>query len=170
MARPVRDRYTVRVAEVLSGFLSPLEIAELRERAASATAWTLGRQGTGYDILPLRRVLPDGPDSLIARGLAQLGTPFEDSWDAYLIRYRDGAHIPEHVDDAQHGKRHRRLNAVLTAATAGGELWIDGARIDLSVGDAVRFFPDREVHAVTRVTGTRLLFSVGAWIEPDATG
>lgn len=154
----------------MPGFLSLPEIMELRERAAAAEAWTPGRQGTGYDILPLRRVLPDGPGSLIARGLAQLGTPFEDYWDAYLIRYRDGAHIPEHVDDAQHGQRHRRINAVLTAATAGGELWIDGARVELMVGDAVRFFPDREVHAVTRVTGTRLLFSVGAWIERDGAG
>jgi len=158
------------MAEVLLEFLSPPEIAELRERAAAADGWTPGRQGTGYDILPLRRVLSDGPGSLIARGLAQLGTPFEDHWDAYLIRYRDGAHIPDHVDDAQHGKRHRRINAVLAAAAAGGELWIDGARIELGVGDAVRFFPDREVHAVTQVTGTRLLFSVGAWIEPDRAG
>ncbi|HEX7841871.1 MAG TPA: 2OG-Fe(II) oxygenase [Kofleriaceae bacterium] len=157
------------MAEVLPGFLSVQEIAELRARAACAEGWTPGRQGTGYDILPLRRVLPDGPGSSIARALAQLGTPFEDHWDAYLIRYRDGSHIPDHVDDAQHGKRHRRINAVVTAATSGGDLWIDGTRIDLAVGDAVRFFPDREVHAVTQVTGTRLLFSVGAWIEPDDT-
>jgi Rps23 Pro-64 3,4-dihydroxylase Tpa1-like proline 4-hydroxylase len=154
------------VADILLGFLSPAEITALRERATGGEAWTPGRQGTGYDILPLKQVLPEGPGSLIARSLAQLGTPFQDYWDVYLIRYRDGAHIAPHVDAAQHGRRHRRINAVLTAATAGGELRIDGARIELAVGDAVRFFPDREVHAVTPVTGTRLLFSVGAWIEP----
>jgi hypothetical protein len=157
---------TNTVAEVLPAFLSPQEIVVLRDRAACAEGWTLGRQGTGYDILPLKHVLPTDPGSPIARSLTQLGTPFEDYWDAYLIRYRDSAYIAEHVDDAQHGKRHRRLNALLTPATSGGELYIDGSRIELAVGDAVRFFPDREVHAVTRVSGTRLLFSVGAWIEP----
>lgn len=154
------------MADVLSAFLSGDEIEELRGRA-HGDGWKAGRQATGYDILPLRGALPEGDGSLIARALAQLGTPFGDYWDVYLIRYRDGSHIPPHVDDAQHGKRHRRINAVLTPATGGGELWIDGARIDLAVGDAVRFFPDREVHAVTQVSGTRLLFSVGAWIEPD---
>jgi predicted 2-oxoglutarate/Fe(II)-dependent dioxygenase YbiX len=155
------------MADILPAFLSALEVAELRERAAAVDGWTRGRQGTGYDILPLKQILPIGPDTLITRALAQLGTPFEDYWDVYLIRYPDGSHIPEHVDDAQHGKRHRRINAMLASAHSGGELWIDGRRIDLSVGDAVRFYPDREVHAVSPVVGTRLLFSVGAWIEPE---
>lgn len=157
------------VADVLPAFLSEREVAELRERSTAAHGWTPGRQQTGYEILPLKLALPAGPGSLIARALGQLGTPFEDYWDVYLIRYRDGTHITKHVDDAQHGKRHRRINAVLTAAAGGGELWIDGGRIELAVGDAVRFYPDREVHEVTRVVGTRLLFSVGAWLEPDAT-
>ncbi|HET7503630.1 MAG TPA: 2OG-Fe(II) oxygenase [Kofleriaceae bacterium] len=155
------------MADVLPALLSDTEIAELRERATASEGWTAGRQGTGYEILPLRAALPTGPGSLIARTLARLGTPFEDFWDAYLIRYRDGAHITPHVDDAQHGKRHRRINAVVTAADAGGDLWIDGRQIVLGVGDAVRFYPDRERHEVTQVTGTRLLFSVGAWLEPD---
>jgi predicted 2-oxoglutarate/Fe(II)-dependent dioxygenase YbiX len=157
------------MADVLPAFLSVSEVAELRGRAAAADGWTPGRQATGYEILPLKLVLPAQPGSLIARSLGQLGTPFEDYWDVYVIRYRDGTHITRHVDDAQHGKRHRRINAVLTAAEAGGELWIDGARIELAVGDAVRFYPDREVHEVTRVVRTRLVFSVGAWIEPEAT-
>lgn len=154
------------MADVLPGFLSPAEIAGLTERAAAGTGWKLGRQGTGYDILPLKGALPDGPGSLIGRSLALLGTPFEDYWDVYLIRYNDGAYITEHVDAAQHGKRHRRLNAVIATATSGGELRIDGVLVSLGLGDAVRFFSDREVHSVTPVTGTRLLFSVGAWIEP----
>ncbi|HEU4734284.1 MAG TPA: 2OG-Fe(II) oxygenase [Kofleriaceae bacterium] len=155
------------MADVLPAFLSSPEIAELRERATASEGWTAGRQGTGYEILPLRAALPSGPGSLIARTLALLGTPFEDYWDVYLIRYRDGAHITPHVDDAQHGKRHRRINAVVAQADAGGELWIDGRHVALGVGDAVRFYPDRERHEVTPVTGTRLLVSVGAWIEPD---
>lgn len=77
-----------------------------------------------------------------------------------MIRYRDGGFIPEHVDGAQYAKWHRRINAVVTAAHADGELWIDGERIKLG------FFPDREVHAVNSVVGERVLFSVGARIEP----
>jgi hypothetical protein len=159
-------RYDRRMAEVFASYLSAHEIAALSALASAGERWKPGRQGTGYDILPLRGALPDGPGTLVARSLALLGTPFDDHWDAYLIRYPDGSHIAGHVDDAQYGKRHRRINAMLTAATGGGELRIDGQRIDLAVGDAVRFFPDREVHEVSQVVGTRLLFSVGAWIEP----
>jgi len=151
------------MAEILRGFLSPTEVAELSARARAADGWTAGRQHTGYDILPLRPALA-ATSELVARALAQLGTPFEDYWDVYFIRYDDGAHIPPHTDAAQHGKRHRRLNAVLTQAPAGGELLIDGVRIDLAVGDAVLFHPDAEVHEVTKVGGPRLLFSVGAWV------
>ncbi len=142
---------------ILPQFLSPADIAELLARD-TGDGWKPGRQGTGYDILPLAR------DALAYRALAHVGTPFEDYWDVYLIRYRDGSHIPPHTDDAQHGRRHRRLNALLTAPRAGGELWIAGARVSLAVGDAVVFEPDRDVHSVTRVDGERLLFSVGAWV------
>jgi hypothetical protein len=152
------------MADVLASFLSDDEVAALRALAVTPDGWKPGRQHSGYDILPLRGRLD--VEALAGRALAQIGTPFEDYWDVYLIRYADGAHIPPHVDEAQHGKRHRRINAVLTAADAGGELWIDGAKIDLAVGDAVRFYSDREVHEVTQVRGSRLLFSVGAWIDP----
>lgn len=155
------------MADVLPAFLTDEEVESLRARALTKDGWTPGRQHTGYDILALKSALPHTPGSLVARALATLGTPFEDYWDVYLIRYQDGAHIPPHVDAAQHGKRHRRLNAVLTSARDGGELWVDGVAVPLAVGDAVRFYSDREVHAVTRVGGERLLFSVGAWIEPD---
>jgi predicted 2-oxoglutarate/Fe(II)-dependent dioxygenase YbiX len=172
------------VAHILTAFLSPEEIAALRDHAAAAEGWTPGRQNTGYDILPLKKAqsaapgsletpkkaLPAGLVNLGARCLAHLGPPVADYWDVYLIRYHDGTYIPEHVDDAQLGMRHQRINAVVTAATAGGELRIDGTLVELSVGEAVRFFPDREVHAVTTVTGTRLLFSVGAWITDDDAG
>ncbi len=145
----------------LPAFLSAAEIAALRALDTGA-GWLAGRQGTGYDKLPLRDPLHDHP--VVARAIAALGTPFEDYWDVYLLRYPDGAHIPDHVDAAQYGKRHRRLNAMLAEPTAGGELVIDGAHVPLAVGDAVLFEPDREVHHVTRVVGVRLMFSVGAWV------
>ncbi len=147
--------------ELIPAFLTAEEIAALMARATS-DGWKPGRQGTGYDILPLRGV----PElaGLIARGLARIGTPFEDYWDVYLIRYVDGSSIPPHTDAAQHGRRHRRINAVLAQAREGGELFVDGALVPLAVGDAVLFSPDEEVHEVTKVAGSRLLFSVGAWV------
>jgi len=148
------------MAEVLRAFLSAEELAELRARATTNEGWTAGRQGTGYDILPLAE--RDHP--LVARALGRLGTPYEHYWDVYFIRYRDGSHIPAHTDPAQHGKRHRRLNALIAPATSGGELRIDGALVELATGDAVMFYPDAEVHEVAPVVGTRLLFSVGAWL------
>lgn len=151
--------------ELIPAFLTPGEIAALRVRA-SRDGWKPGRQGTGYDILPLRDVAELAPlvAPLIARALSRLGTPYEDFWDCYLIRYLDGSSIPKHTDAAQHERRHRRINAVLEQARTGGELFVDGAKIDLAVGDAVLFFPDQEVHEVTQVGGSRLLFSVGAWV------
>jgi hypothetical protein len=147
------------MAELLSGFLTPDEVSTLRARQHE-DGWKPGRQGTGYDILPLPRIRAGA----IERALAQIGTPYQEYWDVYLIRYRDGSHIPPHTDDAQHGRRHRRLNALLERATAGGELTIAGARVDLAIGDAVLFEPDHEVHEVSHVVGSRLLFSVGAWV------
>lgn len=153
------------MAQLLPLFLSTAEVADLCAQAAAAaeTSWAPGRQHTGYDILPLRPA--QGLTSpLIARAIAQLGAPFGDHWDAYFLRYLDGAHIPPHTDPAQHGRRHRRLNAVLAQATRGGELTISGVHVPLAVGDAIVFDPDRDVHEVSAVVGTRLLFSVGALI------
>jgi predicted 2-oxoglutarate/Fe(II)-dependent dioxygenase YbiX len=147
--------------QVLRGFLSPAEIAELRAIAAS-DGWLAGRQGTGYAKLPLRDALAAHP--VVTRALGQIGTPFGDYWDVYLLRYVDGAHVPDHVDVAEHGRRHRRLNAIVEEPTTGGELYIGGDRVALAIGDAVVFEPDREIHRVTAVTGIRLVFSVGAWL------
>jgi len=146
--------------DLLRAFLLPAELDELGRLAAAPRTWTPGRQGTGYDISPLKDLAPPLP--AVARALAHLGTPYEQHWDAYLIRYRDGAYIPPHVDPAQHGRRHRRLNALVMQAAGGGELRIGGQLVALELGDAVVFYPDQEVHEVAPVAGTRLLLSVGA--------
>jgi hypothetical protein len=148
--------------EILRAFLSADEIAVLRALADTPSGWVTGRQGTGYDTLPLRDAFAD--HAAVARALATIGTPFEHYWDVYVIRYLDGAHIPAHVDSAQHGRRHRRINALLAQPQSGGDLYIDDAHVVLDIGDAVLFEPDRERHYVTPVVGTRLLFSVGAWV------
>ncbi len=164
------------MAELHAQFLSPAEVATLCALAEAQTSgWAPGRQHTGYEILSLRaptaaegrnvtpKVAPNVA-TLVTRALALIGTPFEDYWDVYFIRYLDGAYIPPHTDPAQHGRTHRRLNAVLAQAPSGGELLIGGVQLELAVGDAVLFCPDREVHEVSRVVGPRLLFSVGAWV------
>ncbi len=152
------------MARFLPAFLSSAEVAELRVIIDSTTTgWKPGRQHTGYEILPLRAQMPrESP--LVARALAQIGTPFEEFWDVYFIRYLDGACAPPHTDAAKHGRTHRRINAVIAPAIHGGELIVEGARIDLAIGDAVLFSPCSELHEVTPVGGTRLLFSVGAWV------
>jgi len=100
--------------------------------------WLPGRQGTGYQKLPLLR-LP--------------------AVDAYLLRFPEGSHVPRHVDPVP-GRRHWRLNVTLVAPGDGGEFvcgraWRLGRRVTL-------FRPDRDVHSVTRVTrGTRVVLSVG---------
>jgi hypothetical protein len=147
--------------EILRAFLAVDEVASLCALAETASGWIAGRQGTGYDKLPLDYT---SDHALVARALARIGAPYENYWDVYVIRYLDGAHIPEHTDAAQHGRRHRRVNAVLAQPDAGGELHIDDILVELDVGDAVLFEPDREVHRVSPVVGTRLVFSVGAWI------
>ena len=154
--------------EILHAFLLPAEIDALLRLADGPRAWTLGRQGTGYDISSLKGLAPPAAPAAglpaIARAISHLGTPHEQYWDAYLIRYRDGAYVPPHVDPAQPGRRHRRLNAMLSQPAGGGDLRIGGQPIALSPGDAVVFYSDQEVHEVAPVTGTRLLFSVGVWL------
>ena len=148
--------------KILRGFLDDRELAMLRTLGELEHGWVAGRQATGYQNLPLRPAFSS--HTLVQRALAIVGPPYEDYWDAYVIRYRDGDFIPEHTDAAQHGRGHRRLNALIAPPTSGGELAIDGVVVDLAVGDAVVFEPDREIHRVSPVVGMRMLFSVGAWI------
>lgn len=143
----------------LPAFLAADELAQLRALAATATGWEPGRQGTGYEKLAIRG---RAPYELLARACVALGGPSEDRWDAYVIRYRDGAHVPDHVDPAPPDRRHRRLNALVVAPDGGGVLHVGGDAVALAVGDAVMFEPDRERHRVSPVIGTRIVFSVGA--------
>jgi hypothetical protein len=153
------------VAEILKEFLYISEVDWFRRRAEHANDWHEGRQGTGYEVLPLKKELTMFFTSVfVKRALRHIGEPVEDFWDTYLIRYPDGSSIPKHLDDASFGLRHRRLNAMVTAPEDGGRLTINNIEIPLLVGDAVLFYPNEEEHEVTTVRGTRLIFSVGAWL------
>lgn len=148
---------------LISDFLTPHNIEFILRWADESSDWTRGRQGTGYEILYVK----DEPDfaGLVQRAILHLGPYFEDFYDAYLIRYRQGDFIPRHKDEASIvGKRHHRINAMVALADEGGDLRIDGKLIELPLGAAVDFFPDEEEHEVAPVTrGRRILFSVGCW-------
>jgi hypothetical protein len=109
--------------------------------------WLPGRQGTGYDKLPLAS--------------ARWPLPF----DVYLIRYREGSHVPPHTDPVADG-RHYRLNIILTAAAVGGEFVCADPLFATARVKLLR--PDRSVHSVTPVERwRRLVLSVG-WVLPCA--
>ena len=146
----------------LAGFLSEAEIAQALVHAATAVGFEPGRQGTGYEKHPLA---PGGPlDPLVARLRGALPSDANDAWDAYLLRYRDGAYVPPHVDPIA-GGAHVRLNVLLRGGQEGsGGLYLGGDRVALLVGDAVRFRSDRVIHEVREVRGERLVLSVGCLV------
>lgn len=124
--------------------------------------WETGRQNTGYEKLALN--VGAERHSTIERSLALLDYPA--FFDACLIRYRHGAHVPLHKDDGlPPGVIHRRLNVLLQAPRAGGRLTFVNAGITLLIGDGVLFRPDITEHSVSTVYGSidRLVFSVGCW-------
>lgn len=114
--------------------------------------WQKGRQQSGYDKM-----------LLVATRL-----PFVwlRGFDAYLLRFPVGSHIPPHRDVVESG-RHYRLNIVLHLARKGGvfscsDSLFESKRIKL-------FRPDIAEHAVSEVeAGTRLLLSVG-WVRGSNT-
>lgn len=116
---------------------------ERSDNTSNFFTWQSGRQETGYEKM------------LLAAN--QFILPF----DCYLLRYKEGTGVPEHIDPVD-SKRHYRLNVVLRKARAGGEFHCanpiyDGSRIKL-------FRPDLSPHSVTPVEkGIRYVLSVG-WV------
>ncbi len=141
----------------------------LRALAADPrAAWIAGRQGTGYEKLPLD-VASEAIDALTAAGLTRMG-----EWaaregrrivghDRYLLRYAAGTLVPPHRDPPlADGLRHLRLNAIIVHDGGGGSLRMDGVTVPVTEGDAVIFRPDLVDHEVTVLTsGHRLVWSVG---------
>jgi hypothetical protein len=157
--------------DIIRGFLTPMELRELQEIAADDRMldWAPGRQGTGYLKADLKtllaaRVLTRRP---IHKALEQIGQVDGGHWDAWLLRYPSGSHVPPHKDKPEFfGLRHRRLNAVVQEALYGGHFTADGVQYDLSERDAILFWPDEVTHSVSEVGGDRYIFSVGALVQP----
>ena len=100
--------------------------------------WTPGRQGTGYEKLPLFEFL---------------------FCDLYLLRYTPGAHVPRHQDPVD-GRRHYRANLEIRRARLGGHFGCDGPLLQL--GRLSLFRSDLTPHWVTPVeAGTRYVLSFG---------
>ena len=98
-------------------------------------SWEIGRQGTGY----LKKKL------------------FEFYFcDCYLIKYREGDSIPEHLDKVP-GYRHFRFNIVLK-----GSLTAFKCPRAFLTGRFNFFRPDLHPHSV-EPSGERLVLSLG-WI------
>ena len=157
--------------QLIPDFLTPSEIDALASLGMAETSlWETGRPGTGYERLALRSLVAHDAlyGRLADRALRDIGAPHENHWDMWILRYPDGSWIPPHRDEATvFGLRHRRLNALVCPARAGGDFVVNNNLVvPLAVGEAVLFYPDEVEHSVTKVDGVRLIFSVGAWLEP----
>ena len=152
--------------------LAWLHIARSPELTAH---WMPGRQGTGYEKLDLVAALRDGViedhrtfiEDGITAARAALGVDSSRGWDAYLLRYRGGAFVPEHRDPTTE-LCHLRLNVLLLEASKGtGVLRLAGQAWEGSAGDGVLFRPDAVPHEVSRVEGERFVLSVGCVFERE---
>lgn len=161
-----------RTFQMLIGFLRDEDRALIRKIVSERDdQFVPGRQGTGYDKLDVRSD-PQLRD-LIDRSLWALGYDAEQlHWDAWVLRYKEGASIPPHTDEAGvFGMRHHRLNAMVQAADLGGKLFMEKQGVAFPDGWALVFVPDVIEHAVTEVAeGTRLIWSVGCWKSMETVG
>ena len=94
-----------------------------------------------------------------------LQSPWPLPFDAYILRFREGAEIPPHTDPVAQG-RHYRCNIVLKRARSGGEFV---CATPIFASRRIKLFrPDACEHAVTRVTqGSRYVLSIG-WVRGAA--
>lgn len=106
--------------------------------------WEDGRQGTGYEKLKLFNRW-------------KFFSRFK--WDLYILRYRVGAGVPQHLDPVPDHK-HYRLNIYLWNAKAGG---VPEHYDTICSNRFFTFFrPDLSLHRVTPVErGVRYVLSFG---------
>jgi hypothetical protein len=156
-------------AAVFREWLDSGSIAELEKIAHEGNTWQPGRQGTGYEIMPLdkKNTFISYIIQLAAVKMGCSQDTIENRLDAYLIRYKEGSFIPQHRDvGALFGHHHARFNAIVTSPSEGGELYIGpddiAQHIELKTGDAYFFWPDKTLHRVSAILrGERLVLSIG---------
>ena len=79
--------------------------------------------------------------------------------DMHLIKYPEGASIPEHIDAVEYGK-HYRLNIILKQPKKGGIFKCDKTIIDWK--NVKLFRSDIHKHSVTKIDiGERVVLSIG---------
>ena len=178
--------------KVVEMALTPKELAKTQELAAWIDRWEPGRQGGDlyfkYNLKQECRFAEEA-DWLrevvdhMAEFLVDVRKPFLKpndmnfwlTFDAYLIYYPEGGGVYWHRDPvAEEGKKHRRMNIVITEPRAGGELSLrfTGAGQDYSrclrlrPNQGVIFEPSEVLHMVSPcVEGGRLVLSVGALVD-----
>ena len=72
--------------------------------------------------------------------------------DAYFLRCGPGVSVPPHTDPSRPELEHHRLNVVLSTAHEGGDVTIDGEKVEWEPGDALIFRPDLSNHEVSTVS------------------
>lgn len=115
-----------------------------REYFRTAFRWQRGRQRSGYDKM------------LLLQSLWPL------AFDVYVLRFPEGAEIPQHTDPVAIG-RHYRCNIVVKRAKEGGEFV---CKAPIFATSRIKIFrPDACEHSVTRVVrGSRYVLSIG-WVR-----
>lgn len=156
---------------MLPGFLTQGEQTFLLELAARATGWHDGRQGGGYQKLPLAGRQAGWLEELTRRCLQVCATPGLLGWDRYLLNYPPGSGVPGHRDPPLQGSAlHVRLNAVVRQRGPGDRLLLAGQPITLAERDALVFRPDLLEHEVRAAPHERLLWSFGCNLgSPEET-
>ncbi len=156
---------------VLPAFLTADERTLLLGLAARSVGWRAGRQGGGYQKLPLEGVQPAWLEDLTRRCLAVCASAGPLGWDRYLLLYAPGSGVvPHHDPPLREGAVHLRLNAVVQSRGPSDRLLLEGRPVVLQERDAVVFRPDILEHEVRVAAQERLLWSFGCNLQRQDEG
>lgn len=147
---------------------SEAALSELTALAARVP-WQLSDRFQGHSASPLEeRQLGMLGARVAQRGLGLLGEPPEGYWQCRFERLAEGAAFgPAVLPPNVPGRVHVRLELVVTEATRGGELRLEGDTVPLRPGDALLFRADDVPFHVTNVDeGSRLVFVIAAELPP----
>jgi hypothetical protein len=176
--------------------ITPKEISRLQTFAVEHHTWSWGsgrQKDSSYFKISLRREVQFG-DTWASDMVDRLATEFVGprseliksnaywaSFDAWLIYYPDRGFVKWHKDPVEDGKKHRRMNIVVTEPRAGGSLRLfvpsrgssfcndyepaDQIELWPSAGQGVIFEPSEVEHMVSENRGGRLVLSIGMLLD-----